>query len=139
MENILVVYADTIDTDLLTKLATEVLQIRSLAGRHSTAKVDSEKPSKTTVYETEDAKGGKEPYHVDIVHIENGGEASPAKVEALEKLEAPRGDSGEKVEQVKPSTDLEGEPSPVVSIAASKSEIRAKSLWRNEKDRSSFQ
>lgn len=132
LDNFFIVFFDTINSDLLNKLALQALQFRSVASRHNVAPEEtSEKPLEATIYETGDEHGGRDPYHVEIVRIEKEGEAGP-KSKDPEELGTVELNSGAKVEQGAAPKGLEGGSSPEVTIDGKKPGKRARSLWRNE-------
>ena len=132
LDNFFIVFFDTINSDLLNKLASQALQLRSISSRHNAAPGEtSEKPLEATIYETGDEHGGRDPYHVEIVRIEKEGEAAP-KSKDPEELGTVEFNSGGKVELGTAPKGLEGGSSPEVTVGGKKPMKRARSLWRNE-------
>ncbi|XP_031833838.2 uncharacterized protein LOC116427529 [Nomia melanderi] len=137
LDNFLIVVANTFNEGLLEKLASQAaLQLSLLTARRSNAaKQGPGKPLEATVYETEDKEEGREPYHVEIVHIEKDGDDTrrkyPPPVLAVDYFEDGQGKVTEKAGQ-KTSTD---EPDPQVSINDKNVEKRSRSVWGNQKNR----
>ncbi|XP_076234949.1 uncharacterized protein LOC143179536 [Calliopsis andreniformis] len=129
LDNFLIVIGEALSSNLLNKLATKALQLQSLPSQRSVSEGTSEKPLEATVYETDDAKGGREPYHVEIVHIGKEGESALEKSKASEKPEIPSGNTENKIENDK-SSNLEG--ASVVSIDGSKPDKKVRSLLGSE-------
>nr|XP_003707454.2 PREDICTED: uncharacterized protein LOC100881220 [Megachile rotundata] len=76
-ENFLIIVATSGTSSLFNNLATQALELNDLISR---SKQSQEKSSETMIYETEDANSGKEPYHVEIVHIDKGDDKSEKDV-----------------------------------------------------------
>lgn len=79
---------------LFSNLASQALELNELISQRSKQQ-SREKPSETMIYETEGADGGREPYHVEIVHLEKEGD-STARSKHPDKL--PGAKSSEKIE-----------------------------------------
>ncbi|XP_054010929.1 uncharacterized protein LOC128893747 [Hylaeus anthracinus] len=93
---------------------------------------DSEESSGSMVYETEEKYEGKEPYHVEIVHLEKGEKTRSKRPEKLGSSEV---NSEGRVKIETPLNSLEGEPNPEVSIDVRNSEKKTRSLGGSEESR----
>lgn len=132
-ENFLVVVATSGSSGLFKNLATQALELNELISQRSKQQA-AEKPSETMVYETEDADGGREPYHVEIVHIEKEGD-STAQSKHTDKTSDAK--NTEKIELETSSMDSKNsEPGlQEVSIDGKKTVKRTRSLWNTEEHR----
>lgn len=132
-ENFLVVVATSGSSGLFKNLATQALELNELISQRSKQQT-ADKPSETMVYETEDADGGREPYHVEIVHIEKEGD-SAAQSKHTDKTSDAK--NTEKTELETSSMDSKNsEPGlQEVSIDGKKTVKRARSLWNTEEHR----
>ncbi|XP_076283739.1 uncharacterized protein LOC143210612 [Lasioglossum baleicum] len=76
LDNFLILVSPSSNEGLWNSLLTSEVALGLLASRRSAIKQEpgSQKPTETTVYETEDKEEGKEPYHVEIVRIEKDGD-----------------------------------------------------------------
>ncbi|XP_017790797.1 PREDICTED: uncharacterized protein LOC108572962 [Habropoda laboriosa] len=135
-DNFFVVVATSDNTGLLGNLAGQVLGWNELTLPQRSKQQTREKPSETMVYETEDADGGREPYHVEIVRIEKDGDHSdkskhvdqPAVAKTGEgidlKTSAKDVENSEKLLQQTPDTE--------VVIDDKKAVKKTRSLWKSE-------
>lgn len=103
-DNFLIVVATSGNGLFFRNLASQMLEMNELIPQYSKQQQISEKPSETLVYETENADGGREPYHVEIVHIEK--EADKGK----HPVESPDAKSSEKIELLKDTKNSETMP-----------------------------
>lgn len=99
-DNFLIVVATSGNGLFFRNLASQMLEMNELIPQYSKQQI-SEKPSETLVYETENADGGREPYHVEIVHIEKEGDKGKHPVEF------PDAKSSEKIELLKGTKNSE--------------------------------
>lgn len=132
-ENFLVVVATSGSSGLFKNLATQALELNELISQRSKQQ-NAEKPSETMVYETEDADGGREPYHVEIVHIEKEGDSTAQSKHTDKSSDAKN--TG-KIELETSSMDSKNsEPGlQEVSIDGKKTVKRTRSLWNTEEHR----
>ncbi|XP_017757424.1 PREDICTED: uncharacterized protein LOC108548813 [Eufriesea mexicana] len=135
-ENFLVIVATSGSSGLFSNLASQALELNELISQRSKQQ-SREKPSETMIYETEDADGGREPYHVEIVHIEKEGD-STARSKHPDKL--PGAKSSEKIELGTLSKDNEKTNSQqtvdsVLSIDSKEVLKKTRSLWKGEGQR----
>ncbi|XP_043582161.1 uncharacterized protein LOC122567555 [Bombus pyrosoma] len=132
-ENFLVVVATSGSSGLFKNLATQALELNELISQRSKQQ-NAEKPSETMVYETEDADGGREPYHVEIVHIEKEGDSTAQSKHTDKSSDAK---NTEKIELETSSMDSKNsEPGlQEVSIDGKKTVKRTRSLWNTEEHR----
>ncbi|CAK9808565.1 hypothetical protein ANTPLA_LOCUS5824 [Anthophora plagiata] len=134
-DNFLVVVATSGSTGLFSNLAGQALELNELISQRNKQQT-REKPSETMVYETEDADGGREPYHVEIVRIEKDGDNAdkskhgdqPTDVKAGEKIDlgmsSKNGENSEKLLQQTSDTE--------VIIDDKKTTKKTRSLWKSE-------
>lgn len=122
-ENFLVIVATSGTSGLFNNLATQALELNELISQRS--KETQEKPSETMIYETEDANSGKEPYHVEIVHIDKGDGTNKLSEKSQTPEEKIKSENSEKI--------LEESPSSEVSTDDKKGTKRARSLWKENK------
>ena len=119
LENFLVIVATSGTTGLFNNLATQALELNELISQRS--KETQEKPSETMIYETEDANSGKEPYHVEIVHIDKGDVTDKPSEKSQIPEEKIQSENSEKILEESSSTDDK------------KGSKRARSLWKENK------
>ncbi|XP_017890177.1 uncharacterized protein LOC108631020 isoform X2 [Ceratina calcarata] len=77
-ENFLVIIATSGSSNPFSSLASQALELNELISQRSKQQNHREEPSETVVYETEDADDGREPYHLEIVHVEREGDGTGA-------------------------------------------------------------
>ncbi|XP_076757843.1 uncharacterized protein LOC143427511 [Xylocopa sonorina] len=134
-ENFLVVVATSGSSSLFSNLASQALELNELIAQRSKQQT-RERPSETMVYESEDADGGREPYHVEIVRIEKD-EDSTTRNGQLDKLST--SESNEKTELGSSSKD-EGKTERTlresldagVIIDIKKTGKKTRSLWKSD-------
>ncbi|XP_006613672.1 uncharacterized protein LOC102678927 [Apis dorsata] len=98
-DNFLIVVATSGNGLFFRNLASQMLEMNELIPQYSKQQI-SEKPSETLVYETENADGGRGPYHVEIVHIEKEGDKD-------KHPELPDAKNSEKIELLKGTKNSE--------------------------------
>lgn len=143
LENFLVIIATSGSSSLFGSLASQALELNELIsqrGKQQNRNRES-KPSEMVIYETEDADGGRQPYHVEIVHIENEGDATDANkrrvdvssdVETIEKIQL-----RESSKVISEESSDDGKIARETSVSRvpgdSKTEIKKiRSLWETE-------
>lgn len=151
LENFLIIVATGGHHNLLNDLVVQAVDLQDLTSRakgeskasavplagEETAQEHrpNQKPSATVVYETEDVKIGKEPYRVEIVHIEKdrSSEEVPRAKALAEEAEPAAEDKPEEEEPVAEPADPKAEllaavPNPVQRDEEPK---HARSLWKD--------
>ncbi|XP_043525635.1 uncharacterized protein LOC122536913 [Frieseomelitta varia] len=143
-ENFLVVVATSGSGDLLGNLASQVFRLNRLGSQQARGKQQSGKNlSETVVYETEDADGGREPYHVEIVHIDKEGNNTARSKHSDQSSDVKNRENTELSASLKDSKSLDSNLRSVsdsnVSIDNSKTTIKKiRSLWNAEEHHEQF-
>lgn len=143
-ENFLVVVATSGSGDLLGNLASQVFRLNRLGSQQARGKQQSGKnSSETVVYETEDADGGREPYHVEIIHIDKGGNNTVRNKHSDESSDAKNRENTELSASLKDSKSLDSNLRSVsdsdVSIDDGKTATKKiRSLWNAEEHHGQF-
>ena len=144
-ENFLVVVATSGGGDLLGNLASQVFRLNRLSSRQQARgkQQSGRNSSETVVYETEDADGGREPYHVEIVHIDKEGNDTARSKHYDESAEAKNRENDESSASLMDSksldSNLQGVSDSEVLIDGGKTTIKKiRSLWNAEEHRGQF-